>query len=318
MDMVAFSPENIRPAAALFVEQFRALRAGVPSLPPDMEDESRVAGLLERVMGACGGLAAVEAGRLLGYIGWYILDNFRDTDRRTAYCPEWAHGAVPGMRPAVYRALYRAAAMQWTRAGCHAHAVSFLARDPEVERIWFWNGFGLTVVDAVRPLRPLGAPHPDGFALSKATEDDVEDLLGLDAEHLQHYTESPPLMTVRPVRDGAAWREFLREPKNAAWLAMAGDGPAGFIQFEGSSVGAADVVNAETTIAITGAFVRPAHRGRGLAPALLDAALHDYDARGFERCAVDFESFNPEAAAFWVKYFEPVVFSAIRVPERIE
>jgi len=61
--------------------------------------------------------------------------------------------------------------------------------------------------------------------------------------------------------------------------------------------------------------VRPEYRGRGAAPALLDAALRDYAARGFERCAVDFESFNPEAASFWVNYFKPVCYSLMRVPE---
>jgi hypothetical protein len=49
---------------------------------------------------------------------------------------------------------------------------------------------------------------------------------------------------------------------------------------------------------------------------MLDAALRDYAARDFRRCSVDFESFNPEAAAFWLRYFEPVCYSVLRVPER--
>ena len=75
------------------------------------------------------------------------------------------------------------------------------------------------------------------------------------------------------------------------------------------------VVQDERTIAITGAYIRPAYRGRGLAPAILDAALRDYAGRGFERCSVDFESFNPEAAGFWLRYFKAVSYSVVRVPE---
>jgi hypothetical protein len=63
-------------------------------------------------------------------------------------------------------------------------------------------------------------------------------------------------------------------------------------------------------IAITGAYIRPGYRGRRAA-----VALRDYQARGFTFCAMNFESFNPEAAAFRMKYFEPVCLSVVRVPE---
>jgi hypothetical protein len=52
-----------------------------------------------------------------------------------------------------------------------------------------------------------------------------------------------------------------------------------------------------------------------VAAALLDAALRDYASQGFTCCAVNFESFNPEAVSFWMRYFEPVCLSVLRVPE---
>jgi hypothetical protein len=64
-------------------------------------------------------------------------------------------------------------------------------------------------------------------------------------------------------------------------------------------------------------YVRPDQCGSGLGPALLDAALADFAARRLVRCTVDFESFNPAAAAFWLRYFQPACFSLVRVPERI-
>jgi len=48
---------------------------------------------------------------------------------------------------------------------------------------------------------------------------------------------------------------------------------------------------------------------------MLDAASRHYEALGFEHCSVDFESINPEAAHFWMKYFEPVCISVNRNPE---
>jgi GNAT superfamily N-acetyltransferase len=70
--------------------------------------------------------------------------------------------------------------------------------------------------------------------------------------------------------------------------------------------------------AITGAYTRPHFRGQGVAPALLDAASRHYRDLGYERCSVDFESFKPEAAQFWMKYFIPVCLSVMRHPEALD
>ncbi len=104
---------------------------------------------------------------------------------------------------------------------------------------------------------------------------------------------------------------------NSFWLALDGDTAIGFIGFESNSFGAANIVDAPDKIAITGTYVRPQYRGRQIAGAMLDAALRDYAATGFGRCAVDFEAFNPEAAAFWLKYFDTVCLSVTRVPEQV-
>ncbi|MCX5973471.1 MAG: hypothetical protein NTU59_02100 [Coprothermobacterota bacterium] len=50
-------------------------------------------------------------------------------------------------------------------------------------------------------------------------------------------------------------------------------------------------------------------------PAMLNAVLRTYAQRGYARAALDFESFNPEAAVFWSRYFQPICFSLMRVPE---
>ncbi len=138
----------------------------------------------------------------------------------------------------------------------------------------------------------------------------------LESEHWQHYAQPPVLMTASRASTTAEIAELLRDPCNSVWIAFDGQTPMSYLRFEGHSHGAAQSVQAETTAAITGAFTRPAYRGRGVAPALLDAALRDYAARGYQRCSVDFESFNPEAATFWMRYFTPVCLSLMRVPER--
>jgi GNAT superfamily N-acetyltransferase len=124
-------------------------------------------------------------------------------------------------------------------------------------------------------------------------------------------------MPLRAGRDAAEHAVFLSRPKNSIWLALDGEVLAGFIRYEGYDFDGVAIIESEDAVTITGAYVRPAYRGQRVAVALLDAALRDYHARGFKFCAVNFESFNPEAASFWMKYFEPVCFSVLRVPEAI-
>jgi ribosomal protein S18 acetylase RimI-like enzyme len=317
MEIIPFRKAHIPEAAALFVQNFRQLRQQLPILPDVMEDADCVAKKLMHLLDASPGVAALEGGKLAGYLGWYWVDQFRGTDRKAAYCPEWGHGTMGGSRSAIYRALYRAAAAQWAAAGCQTHALTLLAHDRDAEKTWFWNGFGLTVVDAIRALAPLDVVLPAGFTIRKAVLDDVDTLVMLEAEHWQHYSQSPVFMANQDNDDAAGLTALLSNPDNGVWIAWQDGEPAAYMRFEGKSFGAADVVHAATTTAITGAYTRPHYRGRRVAVALLDAALRDYAERGFERCSVDFESFNPEAAAFWMKYFEPVCLSLVRVPESL-
>ncbi|MBN1371037.1 MAG: GNAT family N-acetyltransferase [Anaerolineaceae bacterium] len=316
--LIPFDKAYLPAAAKMFVRNFRELRGRVPDLPDGMEESGKVTGYLEWIMTQGPGVMALDGERLAGFLGWMIVDGFRNTTHRAAFCPEWSHGAEGLDRAAIYRALYRAASAEWARQGCHTHALTILAHDEEAIQTWFWNGFGMSVVDAIRPMDVLENAVPQGLIVRKATLEDVEALAVLEAEHWQHYPQ-PPLFMAPQQPDGAEeFRAFLAEPANAVWVAWDGERPAGHMRFQGQSEGAAAIVNAPDKTAITGAFVRPEYRGRNkAAPALLDAALRDYAAKGYRRCSVDFESFNPEAAVFWMKYFQPVCYSLMRVPEAL-
>jgi len=317
--MIEITPlhiNDIPAAAALFAAEFGELRQATPALPGTMEDRSRISAYLERILTRSDGLGAWESGRLVGYLAWFLIDDLRSTGRKSAYVPEWGHAAQAGNTAPVYRALYRAAGEAWARAGCQVHAITLLAHNELARETWFWNGFGLTVVDAVRLVQPLPeTPHP-ALTIRPAGPADAQALYDLDIEHCLHYTQPPVFMPPRQPEQPAGWQAFLSQPNAGVWLALDGDQPAGFMRFDPSGE-ASTVVESLYTININGAYVRPVYRGRQAAPALLDAALRHYAGRGFSCCAVDFESFNPEAAAFWLKYFQPVCYSLIRVPESV-
>lgn len=316
MKITPFDPQYLPHAAELFAQNLAAQHAAAPSLPDRLEHAESVTVRLAQLFQRCPGVMAVaDDGRLTGYLGWFIVDGFRGTQRRAACVPEWGHATLVKRRPDIYRALYRAAAGQWRAAGRAVHAITLLAHDQVALQTWFWNGFGLLVVDGVRPMQPLAAPVQADLAVRAATLDDVTALAALDAEHCQHYARAPIFMAPRAGDSASQFAEFLARPKNSVWLALDREEPVGFLRFEGYDFDCAAIVQSDQTIRINGAYVRPGYRGRRAAAALLNAALRHYAGRGFTCCAVDFESFNPEAAVFWPKYFEPVAYSLARVPE---
>jgi len=310
-------PADYSQAAALFVQDYHQLREKTPTLSHRLDDISRVESQLERLFNQCQGLAAHLDGELVGYLGWYIAPGFRGTKRVGAYVPEWGHSASAKVLPKVYLALYQKAATIWTTANARVHAITVLENNLVERDFWLWNGFGMLVVDAIRMMQPLEPAASSALTIRKAISSDAAVLHELDVEHCRHYTQPPVFMSPRQasVTSPQEWLEFLNQPENAVWIALAGETPAGFIRFDANNVNGSAILEGELTVFISGAYVSPEYRGQGAATAILNAALQDYTERGYQRCVLDFESVNPQASSFWLRYFQPVAYSLIRIPE---
>lgn len=307
-------PDHFGAAAALFAANYAGLRAEVPAVPARSADPAATVERLGWMAGRALG-ALDEDGRPAGYLAWWQSDNFRRSGRRGAYVPEWGHGAQPERRAEIYRSLYRAAATEWAAAGNAVHAISILAHDDATRELWFWNGFGLAVVDAARPVTTLDTDVATMLAVRRATADDAEAISALDAEHVRHYAAAPVFMATGGADGPDFYRDFIGKPKNSVWLALADGEPAGFMRFNGEEFDAVAILASDEAAFCDGLYVRAAHRGRRAAPAMLKAALDHYARLGLAALYTNFESFNPEAAAFWPRYFRPVCYSLMRTPE---
>jgi GNAT superfamily N-acetyltransferase len=311
IEVVPFSSAHVGAAAASFSAVVRSLRHDVPALSATFADPAESGNRLSETKG----VAALEAGRLVGYLtSWFPISQFRRTHRIGAYVPEWGHGVWHPDVAGVYAALYREAAREWADAGCDVHAITLLDSCRTSIEAWFRMGFGMLTVDAVRSMAGLDTPTRSGVTVRAATVADASALAGLDLEHIRHYAGPPIFMSPPLAADESTWSAFLADPRDTAWLAELNGGPVGFIRF-GHEFKGSDVIEDSRGVFIAGAYVRPEHRRRGVSTALLDAGLRHYASAGLRCCALDFESFNPEAAAFWLRHFTPVCSSLMRVPE---
>jgi ribosomal protein S18 acetylase RimI-like enzyme len=316
LEIADYRPEHLPGAAALFIADLQELREQLPALPATLTDVAAAEALIGGFLTTERALVALDGGRVVGYLGWWLVERFRDAPRRAAYSPEYGHAAAASGDMRVVQALYSAAAARWAAAHCQIHALTALAGRPAVGRFWMESGFGMLGRDSLRAMTPIVAPSLRGMSVRRAMLDDAADLARLDIEHCRHYSAAPVLMYGPEPESERGFADFLAQEPNTAWVAE-GDGvPQGFIRFEPVSHGAVQVSLGPTTVSITGAFVRPAWRGCGAAAAMLAGAVAHYAERGFQRMAVDYETTNPEARTFWPRYFEPVAISYVRLIER--
>lgn len=307
--------KDIPSAVSLFIQEVRELNARLPEVPDFKLDKQVLSSELRALILSSKALAAISDDGIVGYLGWNVYDNFRGVSRRTTYSPDYAH-AAPGLeKHKIYQALYNAASKDWYSTACKAFVLTLLANHGHSEAFWFWNGYGLLVVDAIRS-SSLALPHiPADFLIRKATQPDLESIVQLDQEHYRHYPQPPTLMVPRSPRSTSQLAGIINSEKSSIWIAKDSGILVGFMSFEMMSEGATMLVTSEANIAITSAYVQPQFRGINVGAGILGSALREYSQRGFQTCSVDFESVNPFAANFWMKFFKPVCLSVMRVPE---
>jgi ribosomal protein S18 acetylase RimI-like enzyme len=307
--------EDIPDAISLFTRELSDLKVQLSELPEQKVDVQRLSLELQLLVSKSQILAAVNEDGIAGYLGWYLFNRFREVDRRTAYSPDYAHAAPGPQKLKIYQALYNAASSIWFDNACEEFVFTLLANDMRLDSFWYWNGFGLIVVDAIRSLSsPLAHPQSD-VVICKANPTDLNRIVLLDREHFQHYSSPPTLMIPRSPRSTENLAGIIAGTDSSIWLAYSGRTLIGFMSFETESEGATTLVSSDTNTAITSAYVKPEFRGKQVALGILAHALRDYSYRGFLTCSVDFESVNPYAAHFWMKYFKPVCQSVMRIPE---
>ncbi len=330
MQITRFRPEHLEAAAELATAGFALERKHIATLPRRHEDKSGLLPLLERLAGKAPAVAALDDdGTLLGFLMGMNLPSFKGT-QRGVYCPEWAHaaaGGAPGRRAEIYRRLYGCISAEWVGSGCFTHALTLFAHDDELADALFRIGFGMLVIDAVRSLEPVeggygegnGVPGAEGkVEIRQAGPKDIAHLLPLAGEFQRHAAAAPTFLPLLVAQDRDHFEEWLSEPDHTLWMAFQGHDAIGYMCSEPTNDWECHAVSDPRTLRLSGAYLRQALRGRGVASSLLGRVVEWARSHDYERCAVDFESANFLGASFWLRHFVPVCHSLIRhVDERV-
>jgi GNAT superfamily N-acetyltransferase len=323
--IVPFEARHVDAAAELFTAAYRKVRFGSSLLPERHEDPTRARQFLADVANgsvfnfdSAPSVAALEGDRLVGFLASFVLPEFFG-DRPGVICPIWANAATGENRHEAYQWMYAEASTEWIRRGYLAHAIQLFPSDLVVSDLFFRAGFGMQVVDALRPIDGLDVtPTGSEITIRQATRDDLPSIVAM-ADGLVDYLMAGPILLPGLHRATVESYGKWQERRDAIfWLAEHNGEPIAYLRSEPPTPDVSFLVHDPGTLSISGAWTYPDWRSRGVATMILAEILRWGEAHGYVRCSVDFESANIYGSRLWLGHFEPVTYSLLRkVDERV-
>lgn len=312
MDILNFEKKHVEEATKLAHANYYDERQFVKELPQvcDIPDLNCFAenGL---------GVVAFEDDQMIGFLCCCDpFDHaFRATDARGVFSPMGANAAVSKNRAKIYAAMYQAAGAKWVKAGAVSHAICLYAHDEELQRQLFLYGFGLRCLDAIRPMVLIDCAPCENYDFVELSKDEFHFVYPLYLALYRHYCESPFFMNRKPETQEEFMASSMQD-ESRYFVAKQNDQLCAYLKI--SATGETFAAAGKSYRHIRGAYCLPAHRGKGVYQNLLNFSISTLKKEGCTQLGVNFESFNPTARGFWLKYFTAYTHSVVRrIDERI-
>ena len=306
MHIEGFTLSHVEEARHIALQDYSKERSHVPALPP-----IEAVPQLRRFAGNGLGVAAFDGGRMIGFLCSVppFKNAFRSTEAVGVFSPMGANGALGANRPAIYAGMYQAAGEKWAKAGASSHAVCLYAHDKEVQEQFFRYGFGLRCIDAIRGMDEVVAPPCAGYDFSELAPDELLQTLPLDHMLDAHMAASPCFIQ----RPSDTEESFIRKAEHSQPVYMVAKKDGRIVAYIRAELdGETFLCDMPGYLHVNRAYCLPEHRGKGVYQNLLGLLVRKLKAKDYIRLGVDFESINPTAYGFWLKYFDAYTHGVVR------
>lgn len=263
-------------------------------------------------------IVVIDSNKVVGFMNGFGIDEFKGTAKGALSVPT-LHGVADGYdKNYLYSELYRRVSDSWIDSNCYTHAVMLYVNDKDTIDSWVMNGFGMLVIDAVRPLEIIPIADIDkSISIRKADITDLVNMEQLFRALDKHLSSSPIYLYGHTIKNYIAeYEDWFKTEGNILWLAEYKNKIIGYLKTNTTEINM-DELDDGYTMGINGAYVLPECRGKQIIARLLNASINWAVSNGLKRCTTDFESANVEGRYFWLKHFTPYCYSMIRrVDER--
>lgn len=320
-ELSPLTAERVPEAADLVDHWYGRARRALPHLsgrgfPPGLE-------LVQARLAETGCVAAAVTRRSAtsGFLVAAPLDTDQDGQGALSVQPGAARvgmggfAVVTGHEPEALRELYVPVAARLVAQRRLVHHVDMPA-DDAVAMAWFRLGFGLDHVRGLMPIKVRGRQprEVEGLAIRRAGPGDLAQVGRMAVESARCQEQSAvfvpqPEPVLAALRDRYA--DTLREPRQAAWLALRHGEDVGMVVLTPAPAGP---VVPPDTVEVAEAFVEPFARGEGISRVLLATALAwAYDS-GYRYVTARWRSGSRLSAGHWPNLgFKPVAYRLSRV-----
>lgn len=211
--------------------------------------------------------------------------------------------------------MYQSISEKWVDGGALVHPITLYAHDESAIKAFFTYGFGLRCIDAVRFIEPHEIKSLEGVSFEELSQKEAGRITELHNGLVKHLGKAPCFLNYSEKTSDTVLNEAVEDniryfiaKKNNEIISYLKTGDDG----EHFSSKSQDMMN------ICGAYLPLEYRGKGIFDALLFYTENVFAEEGYKRLGTDFESFNPTAYGFWLKYFTPYTYSVVRrIDERI-
>ncbi|MEN8907837.1 MAG: GNAT family N-acetyltransferase [Clostridiales bacterium] len=262
------------------------------------------------------GVVAVEGKKILGFLTCHkpIKNYFGKT--LGTFSPIHAHGTIKENRKNIYSLLYQQTSKIWVKQEIYSHAIALYKHNDEAVSSFFENGFGLRCIDAIRTVEAIKSKDFPDINFFELRIDSIDKLVPLKNNLIKHLQETPIYIPLFFKVDEEKMRKNNSEKNSRYFVAEKNDNIIAYIEIMNSGENfACTSTNMKN---ICSAYMYPKYRNNGIFTKLISYLMEILDKEGYKKCGVDFESLNPTAKGFWLKYFTAYTYSVVRrIDERI-
>jgi GNAT superfamily N-acetyltransferase len=311
LKIIDFTKDHIEQAQGIAKENYENERKYVDCLPEVVNYPDFIP-LIENGLG----VSAFVDQKMIGYLCCLgpFDKAFETTNTVGVWSPLHANGVIECEHKNVFARMYQEAARKWVNMKAVSHAITFYSHNHAVKNQLYRYGFGLRCIDTIRKMDELEIKQESKYYISELEHHEFHLVFPIGLMLEEHLSQSPIFMRGTPdeIEEG-------HEHKFADWQIhenyryfAARDGEKIIAYMKIHDEGENFIGDTEDMKHIHGAYCFPEYRGQGVIQHILNFIIKKLQAENIKLLGVDFESFNPTADNFWLKYFTEYTHSVVR------